>query len=77
MAFTIVNKPYYMNPWRDQAMLPLRTRIFVAIKFWLPRPWELSKIISLRKIDARTMAQYEIEKAKNLRVHLFKELTRR
>jgi len=58
-------------------MLPLKTRIFVAIKFWLPRLWELGKIISLRKVDARTLAQYEIEKAKNLRVYLFKELARR
>jgi len=58
-------------------MLPLRTRIFVALKFWLPRFGELGKIISFRKINARTLAQYEIEKAKNLRVHLFKELAGR
>jgi len=77
MAFTIVDESHYRNPWRNQAMLPLRTRIFVALKFWLPRLRALGKIISLRKVDARTLAQYEIEKAKNLRIYLFKELAKR
>jgi len=58
-------------------MLPMRTRIFIAIKFWLPRLFELSKFISLRKVDARTLAKYEMEKAKILRVYLFKRLAGR
>jgi hypothetical protein len=58
-------------------MLPMKIRIFIALKFWLPRLGALSKIIAFRKIDSRTLAKYEIEKAKNLRVHLFKRLARR
>jgi len=58
-------------------MLPFRKRIFFALKFWLPRLGDLSKIISFKKINSRTLAQYEMEKAKNLRIHIFKELRRR
>ncbi len=58
-------------------MVPLRTRIFIALKFWLPRLGELSQVVAMKKIDSRTLAKYEIEKAKNLRVHLFKGLARR
>jgi len=66
-----------MDPWRNQAMLPLSTRIFVAIKFWLPRLGELGRIIAFKKIDSIILTKYEIEKAKNLRVHLIKRLARR
>jgi hypothetical protein len=58
-------------------MLPMRTRILIAIKFWLPRPWDLGKIVSFQKIDSRTMAQYEMQKAEKLRSHLIKEFARR
>lgn len=58
-------------------MLPLKMKIFVALKFWLPRLGELSNVIAFRKIDSRTLTKYEIEKAKTLRIHLFKRLARR
>ena len=58
-------------------MLPMSTRIFIAIKFWFPRPWELGKIILSRKIDSRIMAKYEMQKAEKLRTHLIKEFARR
>jgi hypothetical protein len=58
-------------------MLPLSARIFVAVKFWLPRPAELGRAITFQKVNPLTMAKYEIEKAKNLRNHLFKRLARR
>lgn len=58
-------------------MLPMRTRILIALKFWLPRPWELGKFISFKKVDSRTLAQYEMQKAEKLRVHLIKEFARR
>ncbi len=53
-------------------MLPMKTRLLIAIKFWLPRPWDLGKIVSFQKVDARTMAQYEMQKAEKLRSHLIK-----
>jgi hypothetical protein len=58
-------------------MLPMRTKIFIAIKFWLPRLGELARILPFGKVDSRTLAKYEIEKAKVLRTQLFKELARR
>lgn len=58
-------------------MLPLRKRMFIAIKFWLPRLVELAKVLPFGKVDSRTLAKYEIEKAKVLRTQLFKELARR
>jgi hypothetical protein len=55
----------------------MSTRIFIALKFWFPRPWELGKIILSRKVDSRIMAKYEMQKAEKLRTHLIKEFARR
>ncbi len=55
-------------------MFPLRIRILIAIKFWLPRLGELGALLSMKRVSARTLAEYEMEKAKFLRTQLNKKL---
>ncbi|VAX29204.1 hypothetical protein MNBD_NITROSPINAE05-941 [hydrothermal vent metagenome] len=58
-------------------MLPMRTRIFLALQFLLPRPRLWGKILSFRGLDTRTRALYEMQKAEKLRAHLIKTFARR